>query len=325
MAPTTAPVLSRFVLGTMTFGDTVSEEVARSMLALALDRGITVVDTANGYAGGACETMLAGLLAELPASLRDTVVLASKAGMPHPDAGDSSPLSATGLRASVDGSLKRLGVDHLDLFYLHQPDRSTPLEETLGTVRDLVSEGKIGALGVSNFAAWQIAELARVADAVGAPRPMVAQQLYNLVARRVEEEYFEYAETTGLQTMVYNPLGGGLLTGRHTFDSKPDGGRFGDSRLAAMYTERYWNAELFAAIEALNKVASDTGVTPVELALRWLAGQERVSSILLGGSSAAQLAANLDAVARGPLPTEAVEACDAVGARLRGPMPAYNR
>jgi aryl-alcohol dehydrogenase-like predicted oxidoreductase len=325
MAPTTAPVLSRFVLGTMTFGDTVSEEVARSMLALALDRGITVVDTANGYAGGACETMLAGLLAELPASLRDTVVLASKAGMPHPDAGDSSPLSATGLRASVDGSLRRLQVDHLDLFYLHQPDRSTPLEETLGTVRDLVSEGKIGALGVSNFAAWQIAELARVADAVGAPRPVVAQQLYNLVARRVEEEYFEYAETTGLQTMVYNPLGGGLLTGRHTFESKPDGGRFGDSRLAAMYTERYWNAELFAAIEALNKVASDVGVTPVELALRWLAGQERVSSILLGGSSAAQLAANLDAVSRGPLPTEAVEACDAVGARLRGPMPAYNR
>jgi aryl-alcohol dehydrogenase-like predicted oxidoreductase len=319
------PELSRLALGTMTFGDTVDRDTAARMLDVALDAGVTSVDTANAYAGGATETMLADLLAALPAARRDRVVLATKAGMPHPDAGDHPPLSPAALRASVDGSLRRLGVDRVDLFYLHQPDRATPLDATLGAVAELVAAGKIGALGVSNYAAWHIASVNEAADRAGAPRPFVAQQLYNLVARRVEEEYVEFAATTGLATMVYNPLGGGLLTGRHAFGDRPGEGRFGDSRLAAMYTERYWNAELFAAIEALAGVAAQAGVGLAELALRWLVGRPGVDTVLLGGSKVAHLQANLDAAARGPLPADVVAACDAVGARLRGPMPAYHR
>jgi aryl-alcohol dehydrogenase-like predicted oxidoreductase len=316
-----SPSGSRLVLGTMTFGDTVDAEVAATMIDLALDAGVTMIDTANGYAGGATESMLADLLR----GRRDQVRLATKAGMPHPDAGEHAPLSAAGLRASVEGSLRRLDVDHVDLFYLHQPDRATPLTETLSTVADLVAEGKIGQLGVSNFAAWQISEVAHVAERVGAPRPTVAQQLYNLVARRVEEEYLEFAETTGLHTMVYNPLGGGLLSGRHEFGARPTEGRFGSSRLAAMYTERYWNAELFAAIEALTTIARHAGMPLSELALRWLLGQDRVGSVLLGGSKVSHLQANLAAADRGPLPADVVQACDQVGQALRGPMPAYNR
>jgi aryl-alcohol dehydrogenase-like predicted oxidoreductase len=312
---------SRLVLGTMTFGDTVDADVAATMIDIALEAGVTMIDTANGYAGGATETMLADLLR----GRRDRVLLATKAGMPHPDAGDHAPLSARGLRASVEGSLRRLGVEQVDLFYLHQPDRATPLTETLSTVAALVAEGKIVQLGVSNFAAWQISEVAHVAEQVGAPRPTVAQQLYNLVARRVEEEYLEYAQTTGLHTMVYNPLGGGLLSGRHQFSARPTEGRFGDSRLAAMYTERYWNAELFSAIERLSTIAEDAGVPLSELALRWLLGQDRVGSVLLGGSKVSHLQANLAAAARGPLPDDVVRACDVVGQGLRGPMPAYNR
>jgi len=314
-------LISRLVLGTMTFGDTVDAGTAATMIDVALDHGVTMIDTANGYAGGATETMLADLL---PAR-RDRVTLATKAGMPHPDAGEHAPLSAVGLRSCVDGSLRRLGVEHVELFYLHQPDRATPIEETLTTVKELVAEGKIGALGVSNYAAWQIAELNRVATEVSAPRAVVAQQLYNLIARRVEEEYFEFAETTGLLTMVYNPLGGGLLTGRHQFSEKPTQGRFGDSRLATMYTERYWDASLFDAIAALAKIAAEAGIPLTELALRWLLGQPRVNALLLGGSQVAHLEANLAAAQAGPLPSDVVAACEAVGAALRGPMPAYNR
>ena len=313
--------ISRLVLGTMTFGDTVDESTAGLMVEEALDAGITTIDTANAYVGGTTEEMLARLLKER----RGDIILASKAGMPHADAGGNPPLSPAGLRSSVEGSLRRLGVDSIDLFYLHQPDRATPLHDTLTTVAELSAEGKIGALGVSNFAAWQIADVIHVAREVGAPQPVVAQQLYNLVARRLEEEYLEFAATHNVHTMVYNPLGGGLLTGKHSFDAKPTEGRYGDSKLAAMYTQRYWDRQLFDAVEELSRIARDAGIELAELSLRWLAYRDGVGSMLLGGSKVEQLRSNLAAVANGPLPADVVEACDAVGAGLRGPMPAYNR
>lgn len=316
--------LSRLVLGTMTFGDTVDRAGAADMLATALEAGITGVDTANGYAGGESERILAELL---PAH-RDRIVLATKAGIPHPDQSEHAPLSALGLRAALEGSLKRLGTDRVDLFYLHQPDRATPLAETLATVAEFVAEGKVLALGVSNYAAWQIAELVRVADEVGAPRPVVAQQLHNLLARRIEEEYVEYAAyaaVTGLRTMVYNPLGGGLLTGRHRYEEAPEAGRFADSRLADMYRQRYWDPRLFAAVAELTRIAEGAGIPLAELALRWLLDRDSTDALLLGGSRTGHLRANLAAAQAGPLPPDVTAACDEVGAGLRGPMPAYNR
>lgn len=312
---------SGLVLGTMTFGDTVDEATAARMLDTALDAGIRHLDTANAYVGGETETMLARLLS----GRRDEVFLASKAGMPHADAGDDALLSPAALRRSVEASLARLGTDRLDLFYLHQPDYSTPLEETLTAVAELAAEGKILALGVSNYAAWQIADVQRVAASVGAPTPVVAQQLYNLVARRIEDEYLPFAAAHGVRTMVYNPLGGGLLTGRHSFGERPAEGRYGDSRLAAMYTQRYWDATLFEAIDALSSLATDAGLTLIELSLRWLAHHRGVDSLLLGGSKPAQLESNIAAIAAGRLPEDLIAACDAVGVSLRGPMPAYNR
>ncbi|WEX06665.1 aldo/keto reductase [Rhodococcus sp. RCBS9] len=318
----TAPLeLPKLVLGTMTFGDTVDISGAGSMLDAALGAGISHIDTANGYASGESERMLAKLLH----GRRDSVTLATKAGMPHPDAGDNSPLSTEGLRASVEGSLRRLDTDYVDLFYLHQPDRTVTLTETLTTVAELVAEGKIRTLGVSNFAAWQISEINYTADTVGAPRPIVAQQLYNLLARRIEEEYAEFADVTGLTTMVYNPLGGGLLTGRHTFDESPADGRFGDSRLASMYKERYWNTQIFDAIAQLTAIAEQSGISLTELALRWLVSKPVAGSLLLGGSKVTHLESNIAAIGRGPLDASTVEECDLVGAALRGPMPNYNR
>ena len=141
----TAPLeLPKLVLGTMTFGDTVDISGAGSMLDAALGAGISHIDTANGYAGGESERMLAKLLH----GRRDSVTLATKAGMPHPDAGDNSPLSTEGLRASVEGSLRRLDTDYVDLFYLHQPDRTVTLTETLTTVAELVAEGNFSAIKI---------------------------------------------------------------------------------------------------------------------------------------------------------------------------------
>ncbi|MBI5339674.1 MAG: aldo/keto reductase [Mycolicibacterium rufum] len=309
------------VLGTMTFGDTVDAAGAAAMVDAALAAGITHLDTANAYSAGAAETILADIVRRH----RDRITVATKAGMPHPDAGSAALLSPEALRASVHGSLSRLRTDRIDLFYLHQPDRSTPLEETLEAIAELVGEGKIAALGVSNYAAWQIAEINHTADAVGAPRPVVAQQLYNLIARRIEEEYVEFAATAGLVTMVYNPLGGGLLTGKHTFETDPADGRFGDSRLAAMYKQRYWNTEIFTAVEQLAVIADKAGIPLTELALRWLISKPAAGPILLGGSKVEHLQSNIAAAAKGPLDADIVEACDDVGAALRGPMPSYNR
>lgn len=313
--------LTRPVLGTMAFGDTVDERVAADMVDAALAAGITHIDTANGYAGGESERILSRVLR----GRRDEVALATKAGIPHPDSGDHSPLSPAGLRASLDGSLARLGTDHVDLFYLHQPDRAVPLRDTLATVAEFMAEGKVRALGVSNYAAWQIAEINHLADEVGAPRPIVAQQVYNLIARRIEDEYAEFAAVTGLVTMVYNPLGGGLLTGKHTFDADPAEGRFGDSRLAAMYKQRYWNAAVFDAIGDLATLAEKAGISMTELALRWLVSKPAAGPILLGGSKVGHLQANIDAIAAGPLDADLVAECDDVGAAVRGAMPNYNR
>ena len=318
---TTPDILSPMVLGTMTFGDTVDTDGAGALLDVALDAGITHIDTANGYAAGAAERILSTLLA----GRRDSVTIATKAGMYTGDTDGNSPLSPKGLRLSVEASLSRLGTDYVDLFYLHQPDRAASLDDTLTTVAELVAEGKIRELGVSNFAAWQIGEVVRVADRVGAPRPIVAQQLYNLLARRIEDEYAEYAAVTGLTTMVYNPLGGGLLTGKHQFTEAPAEGRFGDSRLAEMYRERYWNTQIFDAIAALSRIADDAALPLTELALRWLRSKPATGPILLGGSKTSHLQANIDALSRGPLSDDLVRACDEVGAALRGPMPSYNR
>lgn len=309
------------VLGTMTFGDTVDEAGSAAMLEAAVAAGVASVDTANGYAGGETERILGRLLPQLGVDLP----LATKAGMPHPDAEGHAPLSREGLRRSLAGSLRRLGRDSVELFYLHQPDAATPVAETVDAIAELQAEGRIGALGVSNLAAWQIADVERECARAGIAGPVVAQQLYNLVARRIDAEYRAFALGRGIETMAYNPLGGGLLTGRHRFEEAPEDGRFGDSRLAGMYRERYWNAQLFEAIAALGAIAEAAGLTLAELSFRWLASQEVVGSILLGGSKPAQLAANAAAIARGPLDEATLAACDEIGRSLAGPMPAYNR
>jgi aryl-alcohol dehydrogenase-like predicted oxidoreductase len=313
--------LAPVVLGTMTFGDGADLRAARDMVEAFLAAGGTGIDTANGYAGGRSEVMLADLLD----GRRDQVVLASKVGIPHPDAAGAAPLSIEGIRRCVTGSLRRLNTDHLDLLYLHRPDRSTPIEQTLAAIRALLELGKIRAWGISNYSAWQIAELRRNAPDLDVPDPVIAQQVYNVVATRLDDEYAEYATTTGLPTVVYNPLAGGLLTGKHTRNQVPDDGRFGATRLGDMYRGRYWNKTIFQAVDALRAVADDAGLPMAELALRWTIDRPVVDAVLIGGSRPENIRTNLAAIAKGPLPADLADALTSVSAALRGPMPAYNR
>jgi aryl-alcohol dehydrogenase-like predicted oxidoreductase len=242
--------------------------------------------------------------------------------MPHADAGDNAPLSPVALRASVEGSLRRLDVDTVDLFYLHQPDRETPIQATMDCVAELHAENKIRALGVSNYAAWQVADVAAAAERAGAPRPVVGQNVYNLLARRIEDEWLEFARTHDVLTMCYNPLAGGLLARVPDADNEPS--RFTGSVLAEMYRKRYWSPEVLATVRRLAGIAEQSDLTLVELALRWLLSQEGVS-VLLGGNRAEHLTSNIRTAEAGPLPQDVLDLCDEATAPLKGAMPAYNR
>ena len=303
----------------MTFGDTVDEATAAEIVAAALDAGVTWFDTANSYSDGLCEQIVGRIL-----GARSDITLATKVGQPQSELGTEHLLSAPNVRRSVEASLARLGRERVELLYLHKPDRSTPLAETLSEVAALIRAGKVGQFGVSNFSAWQIAEIVATAREVGAPPPAISQQLYNLVGRRLEEEYQEYAVTTGLATAIYNPLAGGLLTAAMAWiPRRPRPLRRREERPrvpVALLGRRF-----FAAVDKLSAIAAGAGLPLAEFALRWTVGRPVVQSVLLGGSSVSHLRANLHALAQGPLPQDAIDAADAVGAELRGPMPAYNR
>ena len=301
-----------YILGTMDFGGQVDEDTARQLVDIALDHGITMFDTSNHYVQGRSEEVLGRILAPI----RDEVLIATKVG----SQGGERPLSAPVIRDEVDRSLQRLKTDRIDLYYLHRPDWNTPIDETLEVLQELVEEGKLRYLAQSNYAAWQIADF--VHRAGDAPAPTVSQQCYNLLARRLEEEYEACAEAFDIPTIAYNPLAGGLLTGKHDLEAGPPAGtRFE----AKWYRETYFNQPHFDAVAQLKVVAEDAGWTLTDMALRWLKHQPMVDSILVGASKVAHLEQNLVAL-EGPAPDEDMRAAiDEAWRPLRGAAMAYNR
>lgn len=314
----TGRTTGRIVFGTMTFGAQADEAQSAEMVNLCREAGITFFDTSNNYAGGAGEEILGRIIKPF----RDEVLVSTKGGS-HVGQDDASlaGLGRKALTSAVDGSLGRLGIDTIDVYYLHRPDRSTPIEETLETLADLVAAGKIRQVGQSNFSAWQITEMVHVARANGWPEVLVSQPMLNLLGRRVEAEYVECSARLDLTDITYNPLAGGLLTGKHKPDAEVAGTRFANP----MYRDRYWNAENFAAVEQLKQIAGEAGLTLIELAYRFVLSHEMTDGMLLGASSPDQLRANLAAVDGPPLSPDVREACDEVWAGLRGVAPDYNR
>lgn len=316
--PHTDLAVSRACFGTMTFGGQTDEAAAAQMVDLCLDRGVNFFDTANAYTGGQSETILGRILN----GRRSRVILASKVGVKAAQPVDAPPLSRRSILANIDATLRRLETDYLDLYYLHLPDYETPLEETLAAMDEVVKAGKVRYPAVSNFAAWQVCRMMWIAERSCYAAPYLSQPMYNLLARGIEQEYLPFCREFGVSTIVYNPLAGGLLTGKQQRERPLSGSRFDSNQL---YLDRYWHPAYFDAVDELDQAARQAGLTLVELSLAWLFGHSAADCVILGASRIEQLEQNLAACERGPLPDETLAACDRVWQNLRGVAPKYNR
>ncbi len=286
-------------------------------MRVALERGVTVFDTANYYNAGESERILGRALGRD----RERVVVASKVGLDRVG-GRPEGLSRQAMLRALASSLERLASDHVDLYYLHAPDRSTPIEETLGAMSEIVQSGRARHWGVSNYAAWEIFEMNVCADERGLARPVASQVIYNALHRQLEIEYFAFARRHPIHTTTYNPLAGGLLTGKHQpGDAPAKGSRFDEN---AMYQRRYWTRAMFERVTQLSAVAQDEGCSLLQLAYALVAWRPDVDSILVGPADGAQLEQALDALAR-PVSTEARTRLDDLAREWSGTDTAYVR
>lgn len=310
--------VSRLCFGTMTFGKPADQTTAAQMIDRCIDEGINFIDTANVYQTGAAESMLG----EAIRGKRDKLILATKVRGKMGEGPDESGLSKKAIFKAIDDSLKRLKTDYVDLYYLHQPDKTIPVEESLLAMEELVRQGKIRHPATSNYAGWQVAEMLWIAERQNYTPAFASQPMYNLLARGIEQEYLAMAQKYGVSVIAYNPLAGGMLTGKHRQSAIPPGTRFDKN---PMYQERYWHSENFAAVEKLKKAADQIGRSLISVAFNWLLCHTSTDCIILGASRLEQLDQNLAACKDGPLPTDMLQVCDEVWADLCNPVPVYNR
>ena len=300
--------VSRLGLGTMTWGRDTDEHEARDQLIAFAEAGGTLVDTAAGYGDGASEELIGRLLGDVVA--RDEVVLATKAGISRRTGERVTNTSRGHLLTTLDGSLRRLGVDHVDLWQVHVWTDETPVEETLSALDLAVSSGRASYVGVSNYSGWQTAQAATWQRAVPGRTPLASTQVeYSLLNRAVEHEVVPAAIALGLGVLPWSPLGRGVLTGKYR------GGTPSDSRGAsphfAGFVGHYLDERGRGIVEAVARAAEGLGWTPLEVALVWVRDRRGVTAPVVGARTAAQLGGALG-VEELVLPTEIIDALDDV-------------
>jgi aryl-alcohol dehydrogenase-like predicted oxidoreductase len=303
----------------MNFGRRTPEAESRRIIERALARGVRTFDTANVYNDGASERILGDALR---GAARGEVFVATKVGMNGMAEGKPEGLGAGTVRAACEASLARLGMDSVDLYYLHRPDRATPFAETLDALADLTRAGRIARFAVSNFASWKVLEMIAACDARGVPRPAASQVLYNPAIRQLDIEHLEFCAAYGLHVTIYNPLAGGMLA--RAVDPRaapPPGSRFDTNE---MYRRRYLSGRMFAFAEQFAAIAAREGRAPADVAHAWVAAQPDIDSILVGPGSVAHLDAALDALAR-PLSSEAAAAIAELQREFEGTDARYAR
>jgi aryl-alcohol dehydrogenase-like predicted oxidoreductase len=316
--PHTDLTVSRACYGTMTFGKQSDQALSTRLVDQCIEAGINFFDTANAYSYGVAETILGNALK----GRRDRVVLASKVGFKAGDAPGDSGLNRESILKAIDASLQRLQTDYLDLYYLHVPDWTTPIDESLEAMDQILRAGKARYLACSNYAGWQVVEMHWIGQQRGYQAPHISQPMYNLLARGIEQEYLAMCKRFEVATVVYNPLAGGLLTGKHRKERPIPGTRFDANQL---YLDRYWHPAYFEAVDELKSIAAAGGRTMVDMALNWVLHHTAADCAIIGASTEDQLAQNLAALEKGPLSADVVTACDGVWNRLRGITPNYNR
>ncbi len=309
----------KLVLGTMTFGESVFSPDVGKFIDTYLDSGYSEIDTAYVYNDGKCEK----LLGEVLPNLKRPYTLATKV---NPNV--TGKLDGEAAYMQVNESLKRLNLDSVDIVYLHFPDSKTPVDSVLAAMDDLHSQGKFKELGLSNFPAWMVADAWHRCDRNGWVKPTVFEGIYNPLTRRAEAELDACLSAYGMRFYAYNPLAGGLLTGRYgKFEDAPEDGRFTHR---ANYKSRFWKKSYFDAVALLKEECAKEGVEVAEATYRWLAyhsmlKEERGDGIIIGASKLGHLQDNIKSQNGGPLPASLFDAFSRAWDICKADSPDYFR
>jgi aryl-alcohol dehydrogenase (NADP+) len=292
--------VSRICLGTMTFGLQVDEAGSFAILDAAADKGITFLDTADAYPLGG-DLTTAGRTEEIVGKWlqgkRDDYVVATKCFAPMGRRPWQMGNSRRHIMDSIDASLRRLQTDFVDLYQLHFDDPGVPLEESLGALDDLVRVGKVRYVGCSNFLAYRLARAVGISTALGLTRFDCIQPRYNLLFREFERELFPLCVEEGIGVIPYNPIAGGMLSGKHDRSKPPEEGtRFTLGNAARTYQDRYWHDNVFDTVDQLVKIADEAGIPLPTLAVAWTLTQPAITSPIVGASRPEQLDATCAAL-----------------------------
>lgn len=305
------------ILGTMTFGESVFSPDVETFINAFLDAGYDELDTAYVYNEGNCERLLGEVLPELNRPYK----IATKV---NPRI--TGKLDADAAYMQVNESLERLGLDSVDTVFLHFPDPVTPVEKVLSAMADLHVQGKFKELGLSNFPAWMVADVWHICDKHDWVKPTVFEGVYNPLTRRAEAELNACLNSFEMRFYAYNPMCGGLLTGRYgKFEDTPTDGRFTHR---PNYQGRYWKKSFFDGVDVIKTAAEKHGISSIEATYRWLAyhsmlSGDRGDAILMGASKLAHLLQNMETVKAGPLPDDMVEAFEQAWQIAKGDSPEY--
>jgi 1-deoxyxylulose-5-phosphate synthase len=291
--------VSEICLGTMTFGNQADEATSHAILDTAIKHGVTFIDTADVYPLGGDLTSV-GRTEEIIGTWitargnRHDVVLATKCRGAMGVGPNNEGLSRRHIMAACDASLKRLGTDYIDLYQVHAPDPETPIEETLEALTDLVRAGKVRYIGCSNFAAWQIMHALWTSDQHRLSSFVSLQPRYNMLFRMIEDEILPVARSFGLGVIPYNPLAGGMLTGRYvTQRALTPGTRFQLNGAGELYRKRYWNDVVHEIVANLHTYFESRGIALTHAALAWVRSQPGITAPIVGASRPEQLADSL--------------------------------
>jgi len=290
----TGLIVSGVALGTMQFGGKMNmgnldQEGATRMVKLALERGINFIDTADVYSLGESETLVGNALK----GMRKEIVLATKVRLPMDENFNRSGATRVNILREVEGSLRRLQTDYIDLYQVHGWDSNTPIEETLRTLDDLVRQGKVRYIGLSNFMSWQATTAVMLQDRLGLEKYVTAQMYYSLIGRGLEYEFQSFAEYHNIGILVWSPLAGGFLTGKYSrANPAPAGTRFAEAGNFVPFDKEMG----YRVVEALKEVAGRHDATPARVALAWVLGRPAVSSVIIAARKPEQLEDNIRAV-----------------------------
>ena len=305
------------ILGTMTFGESVFSPEVEKFIRTFLDAGYNELDTAYVYNEGNCERMLGEVLPGLDRSFR----IATKV---NPRI--SGKLDGDAAYKQLNESLDRMNLKSVDTVFLHFPDPATPVISVLEAMADLHVQGKFTELGLSNFPAWMVTDVWHICDQHGWVKPTVFEGIYNPLTRKAETELNDCLNHFGMRFYAYNPMCGGLLTGRYgAYEDEPTDGRFTHR---PNYQKRYWKKSFFDAVEIIKSAAEKHGFTSIEATYRWLAyhsmlNGDRGDAILIGASKLSHLQQNIETLKAGPLPEDVIQAFEQAWNITKGDSPEY--